>query len=246
MVTVMDKPMASAAEVHTNRADTFELKLVVAVDAAKTGAGGTADAWAWLHPAPGFEDLDTKLSYKMVPQTEDTDEDGDVDADDGDILTVTECVTYLLYPFVSCGSTGGWSTAITVANTTMDDDAFGDDGGAAMQGGAVKLFGYPKSEKSADGSSGAMMDPVMAMLSPNLVAGDTISTECPMVMQGGWEGYAIVRAGFRHAHGMAFLMGDFADGANVDVAHGYLALVIPDPQFTDGVRGSEISESLGQ
>ena len=221
-----------------NRADTFELKLVVAVDAAKAGAGGTADIWGWLHPAPGFEDLDTKLSYKMVAQTEDTDEDGDVDEDDGDILTVTECVTYLLYPFVSCGSTGGWSTGISVANTTMDDDVFGEDGGAAMQGGAVTLYGYPKSEKATDGSSGEAMDPVMAMISPNLAAGDTIAVSCPMVMEGGWEGYAIVKAGFRHAHGMAFLMGDFTDGATPDVAHGYIALVIPDPQFTDGVRGT--------
>ncbi len=170
----------------------------------------------------------------------------DTDEDDGDILTVTECVTYLLYPFVSCGSTGGWSTGISVANTTMDDDVFGEDGGAAVQGGAVTLYGYPKSEKAADGTSGEMMDPVMAMLSPNLAAGDTISVACPMVMEGGWEGYAIVRAGFRHAHGMAFLMGDFTDGASVDVTHGYIALVIPDPQFTNNQRGTEISESLGQ
>ena len=229
-----------------NRADTFELKLVVAVDAAKAGAGGTADIWGWLHPEPGFDDLDSNVSYKMVAQTEDTDEDGDVDEDDGDFLTVTECVTYLLYPFVSCGSTGGWSTGISVANTTMDDDVFGEDGGAAMQGGAVTLYGYPKSEKATDGSSGEAMDPVMAIISPNLAAGDTIAVSCPMVGEGGWEGYAIVKAGFRHAHGLAFLMGDFTDGASVDVTHGYIALVIPDPQFTEGERGTEISESLGQ
>ena len=86
----------------------------------------------------------------------------------------------------------------------------------------------------------------MEMISPNLAAGDTISVACPMVMEGGWEGYAIVRAGFRHAHGMAFVMGDFPDGAGVDVAHGYIALVIPDPQFSKGERGTAISESLGQ
>ena len=32
----------------------------------------------------------------------------------------------------------------------------------------------------------------------------------------------------------------------VDVAHGYIALVIPDPQFTKDERGTAISESLGQ
>jgi hypothetical protein len=237
---------ADKAEDHGDRADTFEIKLVVAIDQAKAGAGGTADIWGWLHPEPGFEDRDTKLSYKMVAQTQDTNEDDVIDEDDGDILTVSECVTYLLYPFVTCGSTAGWSTGISVANTTMDDDVFGEEKGAAPQTGSVTLYGYPKTKKAADGSSGEAMDPVMEMLSPNLAAGDTISAACPMVMEGGWEGYAIVRAGFRHAHGMAFVMGDFPDGAGVDVAHGYIALVIPDPQFTEGERGTAISESLGQ
>jgi hypothetical protein len=237
---------AEEAEDHMDRADTFEIKLVVAIDQAKAGAGGTADIWGWLHPEPGFEDRDTKLSYKMVAQTQDTNEDDVIDEDDGDILTVSECVTYLLYPFVTCGSTAGWSTGISVANTTMDDDVFGEEKGAAPQTGSVTLYGYPKTKKAADGSSGEAMDPVMEMLSPNLAAGDTISAACPMVMEGGWEGYAIVRAGFRHAHGMAFVMGDFPDGAGVDVAHGYIALVIPDPQFTEGERGTAISESLGQ
>ena len=237
---------ADEAENHGDRADTFEIKLVVAIDQAKAGAGGTADIWGWLHPAPGFEDRDTKLSYKMVAQTQDTNEDDVIDEDDGDILTVSECVTYLLYPFVTCGSTGGWSTGISVSNTTMDDDVFGEKKGAAPQNGSVKLYGYPKTQKASDGSSGDAMDPVMEMISPNLAAGDTISVACPMVMEGGWEGYAIVRAGFRHAHGMAFVMGDFPDGAGVDVAHGYIALVIPDPQFTEGERGTALSESLGQ
>ena len=236
--------LAGKASMHMTRKNSFELELVVAVDTAKAGAGGTADIWGWLYPDAGFEDLDENLSYKMVPQTDLNEEDTDVD--DGDILTVTECVTYLLYPFVTCGSTGGWSTGISVANTTMDDDVFGEDGGAAVQGGAVTLYGYPKSEKAVGGTSGEMMDPVMMMLSANLASGDTISVACPSIVEGGWEGYAIVKAGFRHAHGMAFVMGDFPDGAGVDVAHGYVALVIPDPQFTDGVRGTEISESLGQ
>jgi hypothetical protein len=235
-----------AAEMHQNRADSFKLDLVVAIDAAKAGTGGTADIWGWLHPAPGFEDLDSKLSYRMVPQTQDTNDDKVIDENDGDILTISECVTYLLYPFVTCGSTTGWSTAIAVANTTMDDDVFGEKKGAAPQSGPVTLYGYPASVKvAADGSSGEAMDPVMMMLSANLAAGDTFAGPCPPVVEGGWEGYAIVRAGFRHAHGMAFVMGDL-DGGGIDMAHGYMALVVPDPSFTEGVRGTEISESLGQ
>ena len=45
----------------------------------------------------------------------------------------------------------------------------------------------------------------------------------------GMEGYAIIRAGFQHARGMAFVLGNFADGAGVDVSHGYMAEVITDP-----------------
>ena len=78
-------------------------------------------------------------------QTQDTNEDDVINEDDGDILTVSECVTYLLYPFVTCGSTAGWNTGISVANTTMDDDVFGEEKGAAPQGGSVTLYGYPKS-----------------------------------------------------------------------------------------------------
>ena len=33
-------------------------------------------------------------------------------------LVISECVTYLLYPFVTCGATPGWSTGISVSNTT--------------------------------------------------------------------------------------------------------------------------------
>ncbi|MXZ34668.1 MAG: hypothetical protein F4Z21_05285 [Acidobacteria bacterium] len=234
-----------AAESHMNRADTFKIELVVKIDQAKAGAGGTADIWAWLHPTPGFEDRGTKLSYMMSPTTQDTNDDKVIDEEDGDILSISECVTYLLYPFVTCGSTAGWSTGISVANTTMDDDVFGAKKGAAPQSGSVTLYGYPKSAKAADGSSGEMMDPVMMMLSPNLASGDTIAAPCPMVVEGGWEGYAIVRAGFRHAHGLAFVLGDM-DGGGLDVAHGYMGLVIPDPQFNEGLRGTQISESLDQ
>ena len=48
-------------------------------------------------------------------------------------------------------------------------------------------------------------------------------------MLAGMQGYAIVKAGFRHAHGMAFVTNS-ASGA-VDAVHGYVALVIPDPEF---------------
>ena len=43
----------------------------------------------------------------------------------------------------------------------MDDDVFGEENGAAPQGGSVTLYGYPKSAKATDGSSGEMGDALM-------------------------------------------------------------------------------------
>ena len=54
--------VAANAAAHKSRKDEFELEVIVKVDAAKAGAGGTADIWGWLHPAKGFDDLASKLS----------------------------------------------------------------------------------------------------------------------------------------------------------------------------------------
>ena len=47
------------------------------------------------------------------------------------------------------------------------------------------------------------------------------------------------------AHGVAYVLGNFTGGATRDVAHGYLALVIPDPEFGKR-RAPAAGESLGQ
>jgi len=44
---------------------------------------------------------------------------------------------------------------------------------------------------------------------------------------------------------LALVLGNFSGGAALDVAHGYLALVIPDPEF-GGDRAPASGESLGQ
>ena len=79
----------------------------------------------------------------------------------------------------------------------------------------------------------------------SLAAGDTVFFTCNEGMLAGFEGYAIARAGFRHAHGVAFILINFMQGASVDVAFSYLALVIPDPEF-GGQRAPASGESLGQ
>lgn len=239
-----------AAKGHAVVKNVFKVVPKVMVDTKKTGMGGVSDVWAQLWPAAKTGDSDnraTVLSYDHAVETK----------DEGYFVNVTECVTYLLFPFLTCGAQADWTTGIAVANTTMDDEAFPVNAGAAAQGGSVMIHAYPKStaaEKMAVGhmSSPEMLaDPISATISGNLAAGDSVAITCNMhSMLAGFEGYAIVRAGFRHAHGMAFVLGNFQDGAAIDVAHGYIALVIPDPEFAGegGApigRGAVSGETLG-
>ena len=232
---------AAADKDVTTEKDSFKISFDVEIaDLDKVGAGGISDLWAWLAPAGKTgddDDRDTILSYLMMPDT-------DPKSDDGDVVNFGECVTYLLFPYLTCGDSANWTTAIAIANTTMDDGVFGISGGAAAQGGNIMLHAFPRSVMGEDGMM-TMHDSMTMELTENLAAGDTYSTTCSSVMPG-FAGYAIAKAGFRHAHGVAFVLGSFEGGATIDLAHGYLALVIPDPEFNNIGRGASSGESLGQ
>ena len=207
--------------------DSFAIPITVVTGDIASGAGGIADIWAFLSPGPGDddEDIGTKLSYVMNPVT-------DPETDEGDFLNIAECVTYLLFPYITCGAHADWDTGIAIANTTMDDGIFGLSAGATAQRGAITMYAFPTGEKTAHNATdmGYTGEPTMTMLSGGLAAGDSIAMTCSSNdALAGMQGYAIVKAGFRHAHGMAFVTNS-ASGA-VDAVHGYVALVIPDPEF---------------
>ena len=134
-------------------------------------------------------------------------------------LVLSECVTYLLYPFVTCGDTQEWSTGLSVSNTSKDDGVFGAFDETKEQSGSVILYGFPGGGEAS----------VSEMLTSDLAAGDTITRACDKTRMAGMQGYLIIKANFQHARGSAFLMGNFSGGAVVDVTHGYLAEVIDDP-----------------
>ena len=230
-----------SAETVLTEMDSFKIEFDVKIaKLADVGAGGISDLWAFLAPAGKSGDEDDRgriLSYNMAPVT-------DPDTDQGDILNFTECVTYLLFPYLTCGSDPAWTTAIAISNTTLDDGVFGINDGAEAQNGDIMLHAFPRSAYGEDGMK-TMGKPMRTMLTESLAAGDTYSATCSNIMPG-FEGYAIAKARFRHAHGLAIILGNFTDGASLDVAHGYLALVIPDPEFNDTGRGANDGESLGQ
>jgi len=174
-------------------------------------------------------------------------------------LAITKCVTYLLYPFVTGNAIPGFTTGISVANTSADDAAFGGTGtGAVAQSGAITFFGWQNSTKNADGSSTTTLappfagtSPVTAIVSTNLSAGDTWAGVIDAAAGfSGFQGYIIAKCDFQFAHGFAFIVGKYNSGSVFDVAHGYIALVIPDPAISfitaSNLRETIAGESLGQ
>ena len=227
----------------TTESDSFKIEFMVEVDPDEVGSGGISDIRAWLGPAGKSGDDDDRgsvLSYLTMPDTDPAATDPD-----GRILNFSQCVTYLLFPYLNCGAYLNWTTAIAIANTTRDDGVFGLSGGAVEQSGSVVLHAFPRSIPAADGSSGRVPEAMVVEVATSLAAGDTVSFTCSQGMLAGFEGYAIARAGFRHAHGVAIILINSPRGASLDIAHGYLALVIPDPEF-GGQRAPASGESLGQ
>ena len=222
---------------HDELKNVFTVSPKVMVDVAKAGKGGVSDVWAQLWPGAD-DDRATVLSYSHAVETK----------DEGYFVNVAECVTYLLFPYITCGAHADWDTGIAIANTTMDDGIFGISEGATAQRGPVTIYAYPTGEKNADYSTGEGYtgEPTVSMISGGLAGGDSVAMACSAdPMLAGMQGYAIVKAGFRHAHGMAFVM-NLASGA-VDAVHGYIALVIPDPEFggDNEDRSAAEGETLG-
>ena len=186
----------------------------------------SVDISAMLHPMArrGTDgeklDLDSMLSFEAEMQAP---EEGNGE----DWLVISECVTYLLYPFITCGATPGWNTGISVSNTTADGNIFGAFDETAEQAGSVVMYGFPSGQAAP--AEGGMVEPVVHTVSSSLMAGDTVTFDCSNTTMAGMEGYAIIRAGFQHARGMGFVMGLFEGGSSIDVTHGYMAEVIDNP-----------------
>ena len=231
-----------ATKEHDALTNVFTVAPMVMVDVDKAGKGGVSDVWAQLWPGAKTGDDDnraTVLSYSHAVETK----------DEGFFVNVSECVTYLLFPYITCGAHADWDTGIAIANTTMDDGIFGISDGATAQRGSVTIYAYPTGDKTADYSTaeGYTGKPAVSMISGGLAGGDSVAMNCsgdPMLA--GMQGYAIVKAGFRHAHGMAFVQHILSSGA-VDAVHGYIALVIPDPEFggPNENRAASEGETLG-
>ncbi len=122
----------------------------------------------------------------------------------GNLFSIIACATHLLYPFVT--NQAGYDTGIAIANTSQDPYGTSTQTGTCV----VTPFGTPTSS---------------AFTTPADVAPGTVWANLVSVMIPGFQGYLIADCAFQYAHGFAFI----TKVGGVDLAEGYLALIIPDP-----------------
>ena len=130
------------------------------------------------------------------------------------LLSINICRTILLYPYVT--NIQGFDTGLAIANTSTDPF------GTGPQAGSCSLNWY----------QGATNPPV---INTGSIASGTVYTTLTSTAVPGFNGYMIAICNFQFAHGFAFV----SDLGARNLAMGYLALVIVDPNTQDnGVRNA--------
>lgn len=134
--------------------------------------------------------------------------------------SVSDCVTNLLFPYVS--NQASFDTSIAIANTTADDLAFAPAAGAAAQAGTCTLTLYPTTDLTT-GAAGAASQ----ITTPSVASGGTYAFSMSGTSFAGASGYLLGVCRFLNAHAFAFIQNGF--GGAPSVSHGYLALILPSP-----------------
>jgi len=164
-------------------------------------------------------------------------------------LSVTQCVTYLLYPYVT--DVTGFNTGIAISNTSLDPfgtipaglsptgDAYNPSGaqagtcavnfyGGQYAGGTFTETSTNIGAALSDGSGGQVTSVAAGFPNTGIIApGETwafdVETYDSNPGGGGFTGYAIATCNFNYAHGYAFV-------SDLNIEHfatSYLALIIP-------------------
>jgi len=147
---------------------------------------------------PAFSAVDAGKALTFpVPRFTDT-------STPANMLTVTPCITNLLFPFVT--SKSGFDTGLAISSTSKDPI------GTAPQSGPCTLtfFGpdAPPPIKTQSIAAGTTYTAVLSTISPN------------------FQGYLTAECSFEFAHGFAFI----SDVGARNLAMSYLALVVSNPR----------------
>lgn len=134
-----------------------------------------------------------------------------------DALVIGACRTILLFPYLT--NQIGFDTGVVIANTSSDPLA--GNSARQQQGGCTLYFyGGTTGGGAAPSAQTTQVVPTGQQLSFTLSGGGTYGAPGAP----GFQGYMFAICDFQFAHGYAFVT---KMGA-VDIAHGYLALVVPD------------------
>jgi hypothetical protein len=125
-------------------------------------------------------------------------------------VRILQCLTNLLFPFVTNNPKADWDTGVVISNTSKDIFDTGNQAGACT----INYFGpnAPSSQTSAVVNVGEQ-------LVFTLYYGGTHG----ILPTQGFQGYLIVQCKFQYAHGYAFI----SDNGAQKLAQGYLALIFP-------------------
>lgn len=209
-----------------NTQETFVVIPVVTV--ALTSSTGVSTAQGQLYPATGTTSI-PRFNHPLIPTPA------------GPFVTVTKCVTNILFPYVA--NVVGYDTGLAIANTSYDVQAITPT--TTTQAGPLTLYLY-----KAFAEPGPAPAPATLTIA-NVSAGNTWAGTMSTVPQfAGSVGYLIAVAQFQYAHGFAFI--SFADATGLRLAQGYVGNIIPDVALTGNTRSASPAatansgENLGQ
>ena len=166
-------------------------------------------------------------------------------------VTITDCVTNLLFPYVT--NIAGFNTGIAISNTSLDtawnlnpvpavvDSTFGtalkpQPFNTVPQQGPCDLYLFGSSIPQNMAGAGTSVQAIASGATPIVAAGQTFAdtltnifnlNKAPTVI----TGYVIARCSFQFGHGYAYLVDPTGR------PQGYLALIIPDRSVLNGFGG---------
>jgi hypothetical protein len=171
-------------------------------------------------------------------------------------VTINDCVTNLLFPYVT--NVAGFETGIAISNTSLDtawnlpvvpatvDPTFGTAQvplpyNTTPQAGPCDLYLFGSSVAQNMAGAGTAVQAIASGDTPVVSAGQTFADTLTTIfnLDGGktpvtMSGYVIARCKFQFGHGLAYLVNTAVAGG---APQSYLALIIPDRSVLNGFKG---------
>ncbi len=134
-------------------------------------------------------------------------------------FNIGPCVTNILFPYVT--NQAGFDTGIALINTSLDNSAHpnGQPFNTGTQHGTCTVYYFNGPFSGGQAPVPQTTDDIPAGDMRTFALSSTGTLGAP-----GFQGYIIARCNFQFAHGYAFI----TDVGAEKLAHGYLALILPD------------------